>query len=136
MWLMGRVVGDTQLVTDGMACPCDGRCTGASGPRCDCQCGGVNHGSGKLVPVTYSAGPVPVAQNKPVAKLLANANEYRAALAALWDELNVIRAKSGWLPREEFDRKRVLERGLSGVGGLTSHAGRMKRLKSLAKPCR
>lgn len=25
---------------------CDPRCTGATGPRCDCSCGGHNHGAG------------------------------------------------------------------------------------------
>lgn len=29
--------------------PCDGRCTNARGPNCDCQCHGANHGSGRLV---------------------------------------------------------------------------------------
>ena len=29
--------------------PCDGRCTNAQGPSCECQCGGANHGSQKLV---------------------------------------------------------------------------------------
>lgn len=24
--------------------PCDGRCMGATGPRCECECGGQNHG--------------------------------------------------------------------------------------------
>jgi hypothetical protein len=24
---------------------CDGRCTGAVGPACDCKCGGENHGA-------------------------------------------------------------------------------------------
>ena len=24
--------------------PCDARCTGARGPRCECSCGGANHG--------------------------------------------------------------------------------------------
>ena len=24
---------------------CDGRCTGATGPRCECACGGENHGN-------------------------------------------------------------------------------------------
>lgn len=32
-------------VTD---CPCDGRCTSAKGPNCDCSCGGANHGSDYL----------------------------------------------------------------------------------------
>lgn len=29
-------------------CPCDGRCTSAKGPNCDCSCGGQNHGSDYL----------------------------------------------------------------------------------------
>lgn len=32
-------------VTD---CPCDGRCTSAKGPNCDCSCGGKNHGGDYL----------------------------------------------------------------------------------------
>lgn len=32
-------------VTD---CPCDGRCTSAKGPNCDCSCGGANHGADYL----------------------------------------------------------------------------------------
>lgn len=28
--------------------PCDGRCTSATGPNCDCSCGGRNHGLGKV----------------------------------------------------------------------------------------
>lgn len=27
---------------------CDARCTGSTGPVCDCSCGGKNHGSGHL----------------------------------------------------------------------------------------
>lgn len=28
---------------------CDSRCTGARGPDCECQCGGANHGRGRLL---------------------------------------------------------------------------------------
>lgn len=27
---------------------CDGRCMGAKGPNCDCQCGGANHGANSI----------------------------------------------------------------------------------------
>lgn len=27
------------------AIKCDARCTGATGPKCDCSCGGANHGA-------------------------------------------------------------------------------------------
>lgn len=38
---------------------CDGRCTHAAGPTCDCQCGGVNHGTGLTVTVIRDAGGIP-----------------------------------------------------------------------------
>lgn len=34
-YLKGRLVEDKK---------CDGRCMGATGPSCDCSCGGANHG--------------------------------------------------------------------------------------------
>ena len=48
--IMGKVYG-SHLVTVTLAPPCDGRCTNAQGPSCDCLCGGANHGSKKLVEV-------------------------------------------------------------------------------------
>ena len=77
---MGRVEGDRLTKTE-YRCPCDGRCTGALGPNCDCQCGGANHGSGRVVEVQIDAGravarPLNLAQSQMVA------DEYRRALAA------------------------------------------------------
>ena len=39
--------------------PCDARCTGAIGPHCECQCGGENHGSNRLVEVVVETGKLP-----------------------------------------------------------------------------
>lgn len=55
---MGEVQRD-RLVKHGLETPCDDRCTNARGPCCDCKCGGANHGSDLLVPVTYDCGGVP-----------------------------------------------------------------------------
>ena len=38
---------------------CDLRCTMASGPSCDCQCGGKNHGSQIMVTVARDVGGIP-----------------------------------------------------------------------------
>lgn len=55
--LMGQVHGCSYGVTvDKPAC--DGRCTHASGPECDCACGGANHGTGKVVQTTVILGKV------------------------------------------------------------------------------
>jgi hypothetical protein len=54
---MGEVQGDKYVKTENRP-PCDGRCTHASGPHCDCACHGANHGSGKLVSVVIKEGKV------------------------------------------------------------------------------
>ena len=52
--VMGRVrrarVLDLRTLT-----PCDARCTMASGPDCNCQCGGKNHGSGIAVAAAFAS---------------------------------------------------------------------------------
>ena len=47
-----------QLVIERIAAPCDGRCTNASGPDCDCVCGGENHGSRRLVVIRSDGGSI------------------------------------------------------------------------------
>jgi hypothetical protein len=54
---MGVVQGDKYVKTENRS-PCDGRCTHACGPICDCQCGGANHGTGRLVQVVVKEGKV------------------------------------------------------------------------------
>lgn len=61
--VMGKV-GRTRagrLLTPEERSPCDGRCTNARGPNCDCRCGGANHGSRRVVTVwrCADAGRVP-----------------------------------------------------------------------------
>jgi hypothetical protein len=56
---MGVVAGDKYTKTENRA-PCDGRCTHAVGPHCDCGCGGVNHGTGRLVATVVAEGKVKV----------------------------------------------------------------------------
>lgn len=39
-WLIGRAIVGKYNAEKG----CDGRCMGATGPNCECACGGENHG--------------------------------------------------------------------------------------------
>ena len=55
---MGWVKRD-RLVQGAIGVPCDGRCTSATGPVCDCQCGGENHGSMRVVFFDRDMGGVP-----------------------------------------------------------------------------
>jgi len=46
--IMGRVE-KTDIVRSKVKAACDLRCTNAVGPKCNCECGNVNHGTHKLV---------------------------------------------------------------------------------------
>lgn len=56
---MGIVHGEKWEKVENRA-PCDGRCTHAHGPVCDCQCGGVNHGTGRTVQTVVAEGKIKV----------------------------------------------------------------------------
>ena len=56
---MGRVYGNTYKQVENRPA-CDGRCTYASGPHCDCECGGCNHGTGRMVATVVREGKVKV----------------------------------------------------------------------------
>ena len=57
VFYMGQVHGDRFVkIEDRPAC--DGRCTHACGPSCDCACGGANHGTGKVVQTIVAEGKV------------------------------------------------------------------------------
>ena len=137
MEYIGRVERNRLVRTDHV-CPCDGRCTNATGPSCDCQCGGANHGSGVLVPVTVEIGQLPRIEVKPDAAK--RADEYRALyqqVRAAWDARY----------REITERKRCeyLSGGayslfLEGqdqwaqvrkARSLRTHAGRQKKLAAV-----
>lgn len=55
---MGQVRGSRLIATE-LRTPCDGRCTGATGPNCDCQCNGENHGIRMLIEISRDAGAAP-----------------------------------------------------------------------------
>lgn len=57
--VMGRVQ-KTNIVRTGVKAACDLRCTNAVGPKCDCLCGNVNHGTYKLVTYNKVVGKLEV----------------------------------------------------------------------------
>jgi len=56
---MGVVQGDKYVQTANRPI-CDGRCTHAHGPSCDCACMGANHGTGRVVMTVIREGKVVV----------------------------------------------------------------------------
>jgi hypothetical protein len=84
---LGPVNKHHQIFHTELQTPCDGRCTGAIGPSCDCQCGGENHGTGALVEVVVRVDRLPVVMTP--ANAAGKAKEYREVVAAFrdaWDQ--------------------------------------------------
>ena len=59
VFYMGQVHGDQYVKMEDRSA-CDGRCTDACGPSCDCKCGGANHGTGKMVQTVVANGKIKV----------------------------------------------------------------------------
>lgn len=119
--------------------PCDARCTMASGPSCDCQCGGKNHGSKITVAVAVDVGGIPRVTPPNPEKAIRVHSEWlrakqdaeerirkhfpvlladpRVALSP-YDEVRAIRAR------------RYLEQ-VALAGRLKTHHGRLTALKSI-----
>ncbi len=71
---MGEIKRERLTVTEAHSA-CDGRCTNAPGPSCDCKCGGENHGTQRIVEVVRDLGPAPRLRTPNPAR----AEEFRAA---------------------------------------------------------
>jgi hypothetical protein len=126
MTYMGKV-SQSRLTRTEHHCPCDARCTNASGPSCDCSCGGINHGTQALVTVTVDAGPIPVANVRPTAQALWDVKEYRTLRTELQNELARLQND-----RSQYARARRICGALWKAASMTSHAGRMKHLRSVS----
>lgn len=104
---MGKVQGDS-LVKD--RCKCDDRCVWASGPCCDCICGGANHNSGQegytLVKVDPENRITIFDCNNPDirAKHLAIADEFKALKTKALDKLTSHPNWTKFIARDWIDR--------------------------------
>lgn len=117
---------------------CDGKCIGATGPNCDCKCGGENHGSGKVVPVFEQFG-IPRLQVPKEAGAKADAyrallNEFRELYAAKIKPLQDRRIQGDWLEAGQFARLTAgqrLHQGFIMAKHGRTHASRNKKLAAL-----
>ena len=125
MEYMGRVYQE-RLVKDETRCACDARCTSAAGPKCDCHCGGKNHGRGTVVHVRIECGKV-IAEVKPTAKQVMEAKEFIATRDEALEAYRSL-AYAGYLPYDQFARKLRIERELAKAKKARTHAARMKHL--------
>lgn len=115
---------------------CDGKCIGAVGPNCDCQCGGENHGTGNCVEIFHDSG-VPKVRMPEGAR--AKADAYRAlvqSIDAAWDARygDVTRRKRAgeWINNfQHYQDGQNVRVSLSKARALRTHAGRNKRLHQI-----
>lgn len=131
---MGQVERD-RLVTVGMECPCDDRCTSARGPKCGCKCGGKNHGSHITVLVIRDRGEVPILDTRHDLKAKDRAEEYRAAMLAAEAEARRLSAEkraAGWLSSEDFAKLTRTNRARTKAARSRVHSARMKILAAYA----
>ncbi len=112
-------------------CACDARCTGAVGKVCECACGGINHGTGRVVEVTIDDGAAPIGALRMSPKARTNAKaraaEWAAALELAGPILTAIRARRAageWLPRDQW----LALRSASDARTAKTHAARLRRL--------
>lgn len=124
------------LVKQELRCACDGRCTNAIGPNCDCQCGGENHGTGRVVLVDKEHGPIPQLKIDPQAREKGEA--FRALKARVWaaytakyGRVNEKRNAGEWIDNWAFymDGQRIAKR-IRAASELTSTA-RVKKLEAI-----
>ena len=120
---------------------CDGKCIGATGPNCDCICGGENHGTGRTVPVFEESG---VPRVVIPAEARQKADEYRALVAefkAAWDKkygyLAEMKKRGEWIQNYSAYMDGVYQwRNYLKARTMRTHAGRNKKLRTLISESR
>jgi hypothetical protein len=119
---------------------CDLRCTMASGPSCDCQCGGKNHGSGIMVTAAHDVGgiprvnpPNPEKARRTHSEWLQAAQATRARIAKHFPQAERARAGerlAGWDSNQAERGARFLDQVLA-AGVLKTHHGRLHALAKI-----
>lgn len=141
--LMGRVQPAdmdkrARLQKETVRCACDARCTAATGPECNCVCGGANHGTLRLVTVTRDAGALPTLRPIDVAKSQAIASEWNDELVAALDRVD--RAERAWRegagPQARHTPSHIYwaKRSISKARELRTQASRLKALRLVLPP--
>lgn len=135
---MGRTVATGVLRrVAGEVAVCDGRCTHARGPVCDCPCRGENHGSGRTVAVyTDCAVPrimIPADAVSKAESFRALCNEFRQKWEASYSQL-FERKRYDYLPPHLFQvylKGKAQWEQFCHARRSKTHAGREKAIKSL-----
>lgn len=126
---MGRVEAD-KVVRAVDRCPCDSRCTHAFGPMCSCSCGGLNHGTARVVRVVVVNDVPTVVDEGLEARLAAKAAwlavRERAHAAVDADPIVIAMRGGVWIKdREDWLRATNMLAGLRKADKLATLKGRV-----------
>lgn len=134
---LGRVTQENKHGHDAVKSVCDDRCTSAIGPSCNCQCGGPNHGTGRVVQVFVVDGKATIKHFDPDTSMKI-ANEYREAVAQVIASLDAkfpedagYFGKRGYHSLNYRNGSWKANRDLNKFMGFKQHSYRMKMLKTL-----
>lgn len=141
LFVMGQVCG-TRIVVDGFKCPCDARCTHANGPDCECPCKGVNHGTGKVVPVVWDMGTARLKPRCDLAKRIRMVEDFRNAVLQAKQRADretggaLSRLKSGsWTDNKgQWWKAKTANDAINRAQVMKSHSARMKALAAVCPP--
>lgn len=131
---LGKVAFN-RLTEEYKGAPCDGSCTHARGPQCDCVCGGKYHGSGMVVQILCDRGPIPVALGGSKER----AEEFQAAIVAAQARIAAMPGNAEydagtWLPYDTWTANKKARKDLHSARGMQVHSLRMKKLAKVAAP--
>lgn len=136
---MGRVSGDNYMRVEDR-CACDGRCTHATGPNCDCACGGKNHGTGALATIIVEMGCVSKLTPRPdidtrralVAEVAYTANECLNRISTVHAVAVVAKKEGNFLAGDAYWNYRNAYSAYRKAFDNKSHKGRMAALNKIA----
>lgn len=135
---MGQVEGN-RWVHKSEKCTCNEMCQDARGPKCTCSCGGENHGKGyRYYTYTDAAGKINIKPDQDTEKLLAIANEYRAAEQAALNRIHALPRYSDycnhiWMDRGDWNRihNAIILLNVARKGVM--HKSRIAKLEKVAR---
>lgn len=114
--------------------PCDARCTNASGPSCDCPCGGKNHGTGRVVAIEHGA-KLPRVSMPSREEALERAREWKTenerARTTGPGQLAASHAGGNWLSRSDWEIAERYRAIIHHARSLRTHRGRMALLRRI-----
>ena len=150
----GNVQQDGTVTQTGQWSACDDQCTSARGVVCDCKCGGRNHGTGRMVTVTWVEGRATLDLNGALAASLAAkrlpeieecerlAAELVGRLEEVYSDVLADSRNGVWMSRDRWERAEEWRHLRGEVNRATSHrspkslktpAGRLKVLRAVAE---